>query len=79
MHARILRIGGGVVLLLTGYIVGTHTTTPIHAEQRTSVPSYYGRVISGDSGSIWFEDKDGTLRQVNVPQGNTVFTVSRQR
>jgi len=79
MRTRILRIGAGVVLLLTGYMVGTHNATSIHAEQRTSVPAYYGRIISGDSGSVWFEDKDGTLRQVNVPQGNTVFTVIRQK
>ena len=69
----------GAVLLITGYLVGTRTTTAIHAEQRTSIPGYYGRVISGDSGSLWFEDKDGTLRQVNIPQGNTVFTATRRR
>ena len=79
MQARILRIGIGVALLLTGYMVGTHSSTPIHAEQRTSVPSSYGRFVAGDSASLWFEDKDGTLRQVNVPQGNTVFTASRNK
>jgi hypothetical protein len=79
MQARILRIGIGVALLLTGYMVGTHSSTPIHAEQRTSVPGYYGRFVAGDSASLWFEDKDGTLRQVNVPQGNTVFTASRNK
>ena len=80
MRARILRVGIGTALLLFGYIVGTaHNTTSTHAEQRTSVPSYYGRLVAGDSSSLWFEDKEGTLRQVNVPQGNTVFTASRQK
>lgn len=79
MQARILRIGIGSALLITGYLFGMHTTTAIHAEQRTSIPGYYGRVISGDSGSLWFEDKEGTLRQINIPQGNLVFTAIRQK
>ena len=79
MRARILRVVIGVALLLTGYVAGMRTTTSIQAGQQTSVPSYYGRVISGDSGSLWFEDEDGTLRQVNVPQGNTVYTVARRK
>jgi hypothetical protein len=79
LQARILRICIGVVLLLTGYMVGIHNSTSIHAEQRTSVPGYYGKLVAGDSSSLWFEDKDGTLRQVNVPQGNTVFTATRSK
>lgn len=79
VRARILRISIGVALLLTGYMVGTHSSISIHAEQRTSVPRDYGRLVAGDSASLWFEDKDGTLRQVNVPQGNTVFTAYRNK
>lgn len=74
-----VRIGVGVALLLTGYMAGMHTSTSIHAEQRGSIPGSYGRLVAGDSGSLWFEDAAGTLRQVNVPQGNTVFTVTRQK
>jgi hypothetical protein len=79
MQARILRISIGVALLLSGYMVGTHTSTSIHAQMRVSVPATYGRVVAGDSSSLWFEDKDGTLRQVNIPAGNTIFTISRQK
>jgi len=79
MQASILRIGIGIALLLTGYMAGMHTATSIRAEQRVTIPGYYGRVISADSGSLWFEDKDGTLRQVNVPQGSTVYTITRQK
>jgi hypothetical protein len=80
MRARILRIGAGVVLLLTGYMVGTHTAMSIHAQtMRGAVPTSYGRVVAGDSSSLWFEDNAGTLRQVNVPAGNTIYVVSRQR
>lgn len=79
MQARILRIGIGVALLLTGYMVGTHNTTSIHAEMRVSIPDSYGKVVAGDSSSLWFEDTNGTLRQVTVPAGNTIFTISRQR
>jgi hypothetical protein len=80
MKARILRIGVGGALLLTGYMVGTHTSTSIHAQTMgASVPSYYGRLVAGDSGSLWFEDTKGTLRQITIPAGNTVFTITRQR
>lgn len=80
MQARILRIGVGMALLLTGYMVGTHSSNPIHAQSmRGNVPTYYGKVVAGDSSSLWFEDKDGTLRQVNIPAGNTIYTVDRQR
>ena len=79
MQARILRIGIGVAMLLTGYMVGTHTSTSIHAEMKVTLPISYGKVVAGDSSSLWFEDSTGTLRQVNVPAGNTIFTIARQK
>jgi len=79
MQARILRICIGVALLLAGYTVGTQTSTSIHAEMKVSVPASYGRVVAGDSASLWFEDTTNTLRQVNIPAGNTIFTITRQR
>lgn len=80
MQARILRIGVGMALLLAGYMVGTHTSTPLHAQSmRTTVPAYYGKVVAGDSASLWFEDSSGTLRQVTIPAGNTTYTVTRQK
>jgi hypothetical protein len=79
MRARILRISIGVALLLTGFMVGTHIPSSIHAQMRVSVPTAYGRVVAGDSSSLWFEDTTGTLRQVNIPAGNTIFTIARQK
>lgn len=80
MQARILRIGFGMVLLAIGYLVGAHRSNPVHAQSmQTSVPSYYGRLVAGDSSSLWFEDKDGTLRQVTIPAGSTVYTVNRPK
>ena len=83
MQARILRISIGVALLLAGYTVGTYTSTSIHADvhgdMRASVPAGYGRVVAGDSASLWFEDETNTLRQVNIPEGKTIFTITRQR
>jgi len=79
MRTRILRIGLGVALLLSGYMVGTHASTSIHAEMKVTVPNSYGKVVAGDSSSLWFEDSTGTLRQVNIPAGNTIFTIGRQR
>jgi hypothetical protein len=80
MRAGILRISLGIALLLTGYLVGTHTSMSIHAQtMRGTVPSSYGRLVAGDSSSLWFEDNTGTIRQVTIPAGNTIFTISRQR
>ena len=79
MQARLLRIGIGVALVLTGYMVGTRASTSIHAEMKVTVPTTLGQVVAGDSSSLWFEDSAGTLRQVTIPAGNTIFTISRQR
>jgi hypothetical protein len=79
MQARILRICIGVALLLTGYMVGMHTPNSIHAEMRVTIPASYGRVVAGDSSSLWFEDTSGTLRQVTIPAGNTIFTINRPK
>jgi hypothetical protein len=79
MQARILRISTCVALLLAGYLVGTHTSAPIHAQMKVTIPASYGRVVAGDSSSLWFEDTAGTLRQVNIPAGNTIFTIARPR
>lgn len=58
-------------------MVGTQTSTYVHAQQRMTVPGAYGRVVAGDSSSLWFEDQDGTLRQVTIPAGNTVLAIFR--
>lgn len=79
MQARILRISIGVALLLAGFMVGMHTSIPIHAEMKVTIPASYGKVVAGDSSSLWFEDTTGTLRQVNIPAGNTIFTIARPR
>ena len=79
MQARILRIGIDVALRLCGYMVGAHTSTPIRAEMKVTIPVSYGKVVAGDSSSLWFEDTSGTLRQVTIPAGNTIFSIARQR
>ena len=80
MQARIWQIGAGAALLLAGYFFGAHTSPTIHAQtMRATVPASYGRLVAGDSSSLWFEDNSGTLRQINIPAGNTIFTISRQK
>jgi hypothetical protein len=80
MQAKDLRIYIGVKLLLTGYIVGTHTSVSVHAQTMgATIPSSYGRVVAGDSSSLWFEDTKGTLRQITIPAGRTIYTVTRER
>lgn len=80
MQRSILRIAFGAALLLIGYMIGAHTPVAIHAQgMQASVPSHYGKLVAGDSSSLWFEGKDGTLRQITIPAGSTVFTINRQR
>jgi len=79
MQARIVRVGVGLALLLGGYVIGSHAPSSVHAEMRVSVPAGYGRLAAGDSASLWFEDSAGTLRQVTIPAGNTVFTITRPK
>ncbi|HLY40199.1 MAG TPA: hypothetical protein VKR52_03255 [Terracidiphilus sp.] len=78
MLARMLRIAIAAALLLTGYMVGTHSSFTIHAQtMKGTVPSSYGRLAAADSSSLWFEDDAGTLRQVTIPAGNTIFVMTR--
>ncbi len=79
MQARMLRVAVGVALMLAGYVVGIHSSSSIHAQtMQGNVPSSYGRMVAGDSSSLWFEDGSGTLRQVTIPSGNTIYTVTRR-
>jgi hypothetical protein len=80
MQARILRISIGIALLLGAYMAGIRSSTSIRAQtMKGSVPASYGKIVAGDSSSLWFEDGSGTLRQVNIPEGRTIFTMPRQR
>ncbi len=80
MQVKVLRICIGVTLLLTGFMVGTHTSVSIHAQTMgATIPFSYGRLVAGDSASLWFEDKDGTLRQITIPAGRVTFTANRQK
>jgi hypothetical protein len=79
MRARLLRVTVGAMLLLAGYMVGIHTSSSIHAQtMHGSVQASYGKIVAGDSSSLWFEDSAGTLRQVTIPSGNTIFIVTRR-
>lgn len=78
MRSRVLRIGVGIALLLAGYMAGTYSSTSTHAQtMRGSVPPSYGKLVAGDSSSLWFEDNSGTLRQVTIPAGNTIYILTR--
>jgi hypothetical protein len=79
MQARILRMSVGAALLLIGYMAGTHSPSSVHAQMKVTVPFAYGRLAAGDSSSLWFEDANGTLRQVTIPAGNTIFTITRPK
>jgi hypothetical protein len=72
MKQRILFVGGGVLLLLAGYLAGMHNaifaqTYPVtHGE----IPKSYGKLSAVIADSIGtgmvFEDADGVIRFVSV-------------
>ena len=72
MRKRILFVVGAVLLLLAGYLAGTHNA--IFADQypmtHGAVPKSYGKLATAFSDSIGtglvFEDADGTIRFVSV-------------
>jgi hypothetical protein len=80
MRKRILFVAGSVVLLIGGYIAGTHNSRVAYAGQQTpdyartethgTVPKSYGKLVSVIADSIGtglvFEDADGVIRFVSV-------------
>jgi hypothetical protein len=80
MRKRILFVAGSVVLLLGGYVAGTHNSRVAYAGQQTpdytrtethgTVPKAYGKLVSVIADSIGtglvFEDADGVIRFVSV-------------
>lgn len=72
MRKRILFVVGSVLLLIAGYLAGTHTSTLAYAGPTThgAVPKSYGRLAAAIPDSIGtglvFEDPDGVIRFVSV-------------
>ena len=72
MRKRILFVVGSVLLLLSGYIAGTHSAifADSYPVSRGSVPKSYGKLSAVLADSIGtglvFEDADGVIRFVSV-------------
>jgi len=72
MRKRILFVVGSVLLLLSGYLAGTHNSTLAYEGQVTHgvVPKSYGRLAAAIPDSIGtglvFEGADGVIRFVSV-------------
>ncbi len=72
MRKRILFIAGSVVLLLSGYVAGTHSAIFAQSYPSThgTVPKSYGKlsaVIADSIGTgLVFEDAGGVIRFVSV-------------
>lgn len=73
MRKRILFVVGSVVLLLGGYLAGTHSSILANAaasEMHGAVPKSYGKLTAVIADSIGtgliFEDADGVIRFVSV-------------
>src|ERR1700722_7865465 len=71
MRKRLLTIFGTALVLVAGYVAGTHNATVAHANAtRATVPKSYGRLVAGIPDSIGtglvFEDAEGVIRFVSV-------------
>src|ERR1700733_15045673 len=71
MRKRLLTIFGTALVLVAGYVAGTHNATVAHANAtRATVPKSYGRLVAAIPDSIGtglvFEDAEGVIRFVSV-------------
>lgn len=70
MRKRILFVVVSVVLLMSGYLAGTHNATLAYDGTHGAVPKSYGRLAAAIPDSIGtglvFEGSDGTIRFVSV-------------
>jgi hypothetical protein len=72
MRKRLLTIFGAGLVLVAGYVAGTHNATVAHADapMRAIVPRSYGRLVAAIPDSIGtglvFEDAEGVIRFVSV-------------
>ena len=77
MRRRILLIFCSMVLLLTGYLIGTRSATAAYADEpytrqptQGSVPKSYGRLVAAIADRIGtglvFEASDGVIRFVSI-------------
>src|SRR3984885_15496388 len=71
MRKRLLTIFGTALVLVAGYVAGTHNATVAHANAtRATVPKSYGRLVAAIPASIGtglgFEDAGGVIRFVSV-------------
>jgi hypothetical protein len=79
MRKRILIFSGSVLLLIAGYVAGTHKTAVVHAQApapdayaptQGMVPKSYGKLVAAIADSIGtglvFEDARGVIRFVSV-------------
>jgi|ERR1700722_5040942 hypothetical protein len=81
MRKRTLLIFSSALLLIAGYVAGTHNATVAHAQSFTpdeyakapaqgAVPKSYGKLVAAIADSIGtglvFESADGTIRFVSV-------------
>lgn len=66
----------GLVLVMSGYLVGKTRPTVVHAETRASINKSYGKCLGvytrGEFVVLVFEDSAGTVRLVNASDGSLV-------
>jgi hypothetical protein len=70
MRKPILFVVGSVLLLMSGYLAGTHTQDYPRPVVHSAVPKSYGRLVAAIPDNIGtglvFEDADGVIRFVSV-------------
>jgi hypothetical protein len=77
MKARLLRMVVAVALIAGGYIWGSYSATPVHAQGTNAIPKAWGGVVGVMPGMIVFEDTAGTLRLVQADRNVPNLTISR--
>jgi hypothetical protein len=77
MKNLVLRICAGVFLLVVGYMLGSNSPHPVHAQSANSIPKSYGKFVAASSNFLYFEDSSGTIRIVDANGGGVQATMPR--
>jgi len=77
MKNWVLRICVGVFLLVVGYLLGANSPHLVFTQSAKSIPKSYGKVVTGSSNLLYFEDSSGTIRVVDANGGELQVTLPR--
>ena len=82
VYMKQIRIVAYTALLLAMFILGWQfgksDVTTVHAQSRATIPRAWGTFKGATQGAFYFEASDGTLRVVQINNGQVMYEASRK-